>query len=98
MTDSTFDVIVVGAGSAGTVLATRLSENPERRVLLIEAGAHYRFADEFPAEMRHAGVMRCCVPGHPGTWKFATTLAPGNAFVLPPGRGECPQMATYPAA
>ena len=49
-----FDYVIVGAGSAGCVLAARLTENDNTRVLLLEAGPPDRFAT---SAMSMSGVL-----------------------------------------
>lgn len=82
---TSFDYVIVGRGTAGCVLANRLSEDPACRVLLIEAGDEgTRFWVSIPA-----GFSKLLVDDK-FNWRFNTEPEPlveNRTIVVPRGKG-----------
>ena len=84
MAASTFDYIIVGAGTAGCLLANRLSADPTTRVLLLEAGGKDNY------HWIHIPVGYLYLMGNPrADWCFKTAEEPGlNGRSLAYPRGK----------
>ncbi|MDP3137907.1 MAG: GMC family oxidoreductase N-terminal domain-containing protein, partial [Burkholderiaceae bacterium] len=82
--NTTFDYVIIGGGTAGCLLANRLSADASRRVLLIEAGRR----DDYHWIHIPVGYLYCI--GNPRTdWLFNTEPEPGlNGRALRYPRGK----------
>ena len=78
-----YDVIVVGAGSAGCVIAARLTEHPALRVLLLEAGPDYPDPTQLPKDLRDGA--RNSMTAH--NWGYSHRPGSGR-LKLPMPRGR----------
>ena len=79
-----FDYVIVGGGSAGCVLANRLSADPANRVMLLEAGSHDRWI------WFHVPAGYLFAIGNPRSdWMYNTTAEAGlngRTIAYPRGR------------
>ena len=81
-----YDVIIIGSGSAGSILATRLTEDSDRSVLLLEAGPDYPTLEELPEEVRLGYATEADIVTSDHNWQFVGQATEKATMLVPRGK------------